>query len=101
MRTCKQKMMQPAMYFSAEPGTAIFDLCILFLQEELDALVVTGGRHGTVLMQWRSITLMETSGGMDLLCLLPSSPYEQTLPVQAQWKGSCTSVEDFMEQVLK
>lgn len=71
------------------------------LQEELGALVVTEDRHGNVSMQWRFITLTETFGGMDLLCLLPSSPYEQTLPAQAPWKGSSTSVEDFAEQVLK
>lgn len=71
------------------------------LQEELGALVMTEDRHGNVLMQWRFTTLMETFGGMDPLCLIPSSPYEQTLPAQAPWKGSCTSVEDFMEQVLK
>lgn len=104
MKTCKQnkqKKMQPAMYFPSEPGAATFDLRVLFPQEELGALAVTGGRHGNVLMQWRFITLMETSGGTDLLCLPPSSPCEQTLPVQAAWKASCTSAEGFMEQVLK
>lgn len=76
-------------------------LPVYLLQEELGALVMTEDRHGNVLMQWRFITLMETFGGMDPLCLLPSCPYGQTLPAQAAWKGSCTSVEDFMEQVLK
>lgn len=93
-------MLQLAVCFSAEPGTAMLHLTYL-LQEELDASVKTEDRHGNVSMQWRSITLMEIFGGMDLLCLLPSSPYEQTAAVQAPWTGNCTSVEDFVEQVLK
>lgn len=71
------------------------------LQEELDASVATGDRHGNVSMRWRSTTPTETSGGMALWCLLPSSPYGQTPPAQAPWKGSCTSAGDFAEQVLK
>lgn len=68
-------------------------------QVELAAWVETGGRHGNVLMQWRFITQMETFGGMGLLCLLLSSPYEPTLLMLALWKGSSIFAEDFVEQV--
>ena len=101
MRICKQKIMQPITYFSVKACGCYSSPRYLLLQEELGASVVTGDRHGNVLMQWRFIILMETFGGMGLLCLLLSSPCEQTLQAQALWKGSCTSVEDFMEQVLK
>ncbi|XP_025052606.1 kelch repeat and BTB domain-containing protein 12 isoform X4 [Alligator sinensis] len=68
-------------------------------QVELAAWVETGGRHGNVLMQWRFITQMETFGGMGLLCLLLSSPYEPTLLMLALWKGSSIFAEDFVEQL--
>lgn len=98
MRRCKQNAAS-SVFHSRTWDCYISPLYLL--QEELGALVMTEDRHGNVSMQWRFITLMETFGGMDPRCLLPSSPYEPTPAVQAVWKGSCTSVEDFMEQVLK